>query len=170
MEVTAFKLKHTRDILSWIKTEVDMVQWAGPVFSWPMTQKQFISHIKAGKAAPPTLYPFVLLHQNSVVGYCKLSNHNRNSNSATLSRVAVSPNHRNHGMATFMISNVINFGFNNLCLNRISLSVFDFNEAAIRCYEKIGFCLEGTLRKSAKAVDSYWNCHMMSILRSEWIC
>jgi hypothetical protein len=28
--------------------------------------------------------------------------------------------------------------------------------------------MEKTLRESAKVGDSYWNCHIMSILRREW--
>jgi RimJ/RimL family protein N-acetyltransferase len=27
---------------------------------------------------------------------------------------------------------------------------------------------EGTLRQFVKVDDSYWNCHLMSILRTEW--
>jgi RimJ/RimL family protein N-acetyltransferase len=168
MELVPFKLKYIRDILSWIKTEADMVQWAGPIFSWPITQKQFREHIKTGKTQPPTLYPFVLINRNRVVGYGELSRYCRNTNQATLSRVIVSPKNRNQGMATFMINEILRFGFNRLNLNRIGLGVFDFNETAIRCYSKAGFILEGTLRESAKVGDAYWNCHLMSILRKEW--
>ena len=168
MEIIPFKLKHMRDILSWIKTEADMVQWAGPIFTWPMTQKQFREHIRAGKTPPPTLYPFVLDDRNRVVGYCELSGHQRNSNQATLSRVLIAPKRRNRGMATFMINEVLRFGFDQIDLHRIGLGVFDFNQAAIKCYKNAGFRLEGTLRESAKVGDSYWNCHLMSILRKEW--
>ncbi|MCP4608004.1 MAG: GNAT family N-acetyltransferase [Planctomycetes bacterium] len=170
IKVIPFKLKYIRDILAWIKTEPDMVQWAGPAFTWPMTQKQFRKHIQAGKKPPLTLYPFALINHNSVVGYCELSRHCRNSNQAMLSRVLIMPKIRNHGMATFLINEVLCFGFKHLNLNRIGLGVFDFNEAAIRCYSKTGFSLEGTLRESAKVGDSYWNCHLMSILRKEWKC
>jgi len=170
MEVTPFKLRCIRDILSWIKTEADMVQWAGPIFTWPMTQKQFREHIGAGRTKPPTLYPFVLTNHNRIIGYCELSGHCRNSNQAMLSRVLIAPKHRDQGMATFMINEVLRFGFYHIGLNRISLGVFDFNEAAIRCYDNTGFSPEGTLRESAKVGDSYWNCHLMSVLRKEWKC
>jgi RimJ/RimL family protein N-acetyltransferase len=145
-----------------------MVQWAGPIFSWPITQKQFREHIKTGKTRPATLYPFVLINRNRVVGYCELSRYCRNTNQATLSRFIVSPKNHNQGMATFMINEILRFGFNRLNLNRIGLGVFDFNETAIGCYSKAGFILEGTLRESAKVGDAYWNCHLMSILRKEW--
>jgi RimJ/RimL family protein N-acetyltransferase len=168
MKLIPFKLSHTHEVLSWIKTEAEMVQWAGPIFTWPMAQKQFREHIGAGITPPPSLYPFVLTESNRIAGYCELSGHNRNSNQATLSRVIIAPKHRNRGMATFMTNEVLRFGFEQLGLHRIGLGVFDFNEPAITCYKNAGFRLEGTLRESAKVGDSYWNCHLMSILRREW--
>ena len=170
MEFIPFKLKYIRDVLSCIKTEADMVQWAGPIFTWPMTQKQFREHIQAGKRVPVTLYPFVLIKGSRIIGYCELSRHCRNSNQAMLSRVLIMPRNRNHGMASNMIEEVLSFGFKTLNLNRIGLGVFDFNKPAIHCYKKAGFALEGTLRESAKVGDSYWNCQLMSILRNEWKC
>jgi len=67
-----------------------------------------------------------------------------------------------------MIARVLRFGFCELGLNRIALGVFDFNKSAIKCYKNMGFKLEGTLRQTSKVGDSFWNCHMMSILRKEW--
>lgn len=168
MELVPVRLKYIRDVLSWIKTEADMVQWAGHVFTWPLTKKQFREHLKESKVQPPSLYPFILSDRKRVVGYCELSQYRRNFNSAMLSRVIVSPKRRNKGLGTFMVNEVLRFGFTDLGLNRIGLGVFDFNEAAIRCYTKAGFVFEGTLRQSAKIGSSYWNCCLMSVLRKEW--
>lgn len=67
-----------------------------------------------------------------------------------------------------MIKEMLRMGFYKMSLNRISLGTFDFNTAAIKCYQKTGFKPEGTLRQSIKAGKSYWNCRIMSILKSEW--
>jgi RimJ/RimL family protein N-acetyltransferase len=168
MEVLPFKLKYMSDILSWVKTEAEMVQWAGHAFVWPMTQRQFREHLKGSKTLFPSLYSFVLSNRGRVAGYCELSHHQRNSKSAMLSRVIVAPRHRGKGYGTLMIREVLQCGFADLGLNRIGLGVFDFNEAAIKCYQRAGFVREGTLRQSAKVGDSYWNCHLMSILQKEW--
>jgi len=168
VELVPFKQKYVRDVLDGIKTEADMVQWAGPVFTWPMTQKQFRQHLQAAKQEPITLYPFALVRDNRILGYSELSRYCRNSRQATLSRVLVLPRYRSRGLAAYMIEQVLSFGFETLNLNRIGLGVFDFNRPAIRCYKKLGFTLEGTLRESAKVGDSYWNCDLMSILRNEW--
>lgn len=43
---------------------------------------------------------------------------------------------------------VIAYGFEELGLHRIELTVFSFNERARRAYEKVGFVLEGTQREN----------------------
>ena len=168
METIPLKSEHIPDIVSWIESESDMVQWAGSVFTWPLTQKQFKEHLEKGKKQPQTLYPFVLVKDDRVMGYCELSDFHRHTNKANLTRVIISPADRNKGIATVMIKEVLNFGFETLDLNRVALGVFDFNKAAIKCYEKIGFSLEGTMRESARVGNTYWNCHLMSILKREW--
>ena len=145
-----------------------MVQWAGPAFKWPMTQKQFREQLRAAKGKAATLFPFGLYRGDILIGYCELARYDRKSQSVHLSRVIISPKHRNKGFAQIMIDHVLKLGFEELGLNRIMLGVFDFNKPAVKCYKKMGFKLEGTLRQTTKVGDSFWNCHMMSILRKEW--
>jgi RimJ/RimL family protein N-acetyltransferase len=52
---------------------------------------------------------------------------------------------RNKGLGQFMLMKLLEFGFNEIGLNRIGLGVFDFNKPAINCYKNAGFALEGTL-------------------------
>ena len=75
---------------------------------------------------------------------------------------------RGSGIGQQMIKAILKIGFEELGLHRISLGVFDFNEAAIRCYEKAGFTREGLLRDVRKPKDTYWNLIEMSILEDEW--
>jgi RimJ/RimL family protein N-acetyltransferase len=168
MKLEPFRQKYIREIISWIKTEQDMIQWAGSVFSWPLAQRQIREHLKAAGQELPTLYPFALHNRGKIVGYCEISDLKRRYNSAMLSRVLISPRRRGRGLGEFMINEALRIGFNQLGLNRIGLGVFDFNVPAIRCYVKAGFIYEGTMRQSAKAGDEYWNCHIMSVLQTEW--
>lgn len=169
MEFVRFKRKNICDVLSWVKNEAQMVQWAGPTYSWPLTQKQFRSHLEAARIEVPTLYPFGLYHRSRIIGYCELWGYNHRFNSATASRVIISPRRRNKGLGQFMLRKLLEFGFDELGLNRIGLGVFDFNKPAIKCYKKMGFVPEGTLRQSSKVGESYWNCRLMSILQKEWL-
>jgi RimJ/RimL family protein N-acetyltransferase len=67
-----------------------------------------------------------------------------------------------------MIKEVCRIGFEEFRLHRISLGVYDFNTAAIRCYEKSGFVKEGVFRDILKYNDTYWSLVEMSMLEDEW--
>lgn len=168
MELIRFRRKNIRDVLSWVSNEAEVVQWAGPLFSWPLTQVHFRKHLEASNSEPPTLYPFGLYHRSKIIGYCELSNHNRRCDSALASRVIISPRRRNKGCCQFMLMKLLEFGFDEIGLNKVGLGVFDFNKPAIKCYKNAHFVHEGTLRQSTKVNGSFWNCHLMGILQKEW--
>lgn len=59
--------------------------------------------------------------------------------------------------------------FERIGLHRVGLTVFSFNERAIRSYEKAGFRVEGRLRDAIARDDRYWDEVQMGILRDEWL-
>jgi len=62
----------------------------------------------------------------------------------------------------------LHIGFDDLGLHRIDLGVYDFNTAAIRCYELEGFVKEGHLRQARRVGDEIWSLDLMGILEGEW--
>ena len=56
----------------------------------------------------------------------------------------------NQGTMTEAVKKICNFGFNKFHLIRITAHVFSFNTGSSRVLEKVGFQLEGTLRKHYK--------------------
>ncbi len=59
--------------------------------------------------------------------------------------------------------------FERIGLHRVGLTVFAFNERAIRSYEKAGFRVEGRLREAIARDDRHWDEIQMGILRDEWL-
>lgn len=59
--------------------------------------------------------------------------------------------------------------FERIGLHRVGLTVFSFNERAIRSYEKAGFRVEGRAREAIARDDRYWDEVQMGILRHEWL-
>jgi RimJ/RimL family protein N-acetyltransferase len=72
------------------------------------------------------------------------------------------------GYGTEAMRLMVNYGFDNLNLNRIYLRVFETNPRAIRCYEKAGFRHEGRQRQAHFLDGKYIDVLMMSILKNEW--
>jgi len=60
------------------------------------------------------------------------------------------------------------YGFFRLNLRRIDLGVFAEHEAAVRCYEKIGFKVEGRFREELFQGGEYKDRLWMGLLRSEY--
>jgi RimJ/RimL family protein N-acetyltransferase len=60
------------------------------------------------------------------------------------------------------------YGFQILNLNRIGLSVYEYNERGRRCYEKIGFQLEGRRREGRYWNGRHWDILEMGLLAKEW--
>jgi RimJ/RimL family protein N-acetyltransferase len=67
-----------------------------------------------------------------------------------------------------MIKAILPIGFDILKMHRISLGVYSYNKAAIRCYEKSGFTTEGIMRDVKLFNDEYWSLVEMSILEDEY--
>jgi ribosomal-protein-alanine N-acetyltransferase len=62
----------------------------------------------------------------------------------------------------------VEYGFGRLNLRRIDLGVFANHEAAVRCYEKAGFKVEGRMRESLFKHGEYCDRLWMAVLRSEY--
>ncbi|HYX11472.1 MAG TPA: GNAT family protein [Candidatus Acidoferrum sp.] len=58
--------------------------------------------------------------------------------------------------------------FDTLGLHRVGLTVFAFNERAIRSYRKVGFLVEGHAREAIWRDGRFWDEVAMSILEPEW--
>ena len=63
---------------------------------------------------------------------------------------------------------VIEYGFKQLNLHRIKLTVLATNVRAVKFYEKIGFRKEGTLRHEQYRDNHYVDVLMMGMLENEW--
>lgn len=63
---------------------------------------------------------------------------------------------------------MVEYGFGRLNLRRIDLGVFADHDAAVCCYEKVGFKVEGRMRESLYREGKYVDRLGMALLRSEY--
>ncbi len=102
------------------------------------------------------------------IGVITLTNISETHSSAGLSVILGSPEDRDKGYGREAIGLLLRHGFEDLGLNRIALSVFEFNDAAIATYEKLGFSEEGRFRQAIKRGDTYFDAILMSLVKPEW--
>ena len=104
---------------------------------------------------------------NELIGTCQLHSINAIHRKAELQiRLELKNSSKGYGKEALKI--LIDYGFNDLNLNKIYLNVFETNSRAISLYEKIGFQKEGILRKDIFLNGKYINVYVMSILSEEW--
>ncbi|KMY54523.1 hypothetical protein AC623_11860 [Bacillus sp. FJAT-27231] len=161
-----------RDIDGLIK-EIDspqlMMQWSGRAYSYPLTKEQLERYLEMEQKKGSYIYKAVDPLSNETVGHIALREIDHVHELGRISYVLVYKKYRGKGMAKQMFHQVLPFAFDELQLNRVSLGVFDFNKAAITCYERLGFKREGIHRQVCKLNDSeYWNNVEMALLREEW--
>lgn len=63
---------------------------------------------------------------------------------------------------------LLRFGFWEINLHRIQLTVFDYNKRAIAAYEKLGFVKEGTYREFLQRDGQRYDMLLYGLLRREW--
>jgi RimJ/RimL family protein N-acetyltransferase len=73
-----------------------------------------------------------------------------------------------HGYGSEATALMVDHAFDSLGLHRVALTVFAFNERAIRSYLKVGFVIEGTAREAIWRDGRWWDEIHMSVLEPEW--
>jgi len=154
-------------LLGWIDSPEALVQWAGPFFHFPLDAQQLETYRASGEGAAPIRRIYTAcVAAGEPVGHIELNEIDEHS--ARLCRVMIDRRRRGQGLGQAMVRRALQVGFDDLHLHRIDLGVFDFNTAAIRCYEAEGFAREGHLREVRRVGGAFWSLGLMAILEDEW--
>jgi RimJ/RimL family protein N-acetyltransferase len=167
-----FTEKDFKQLIRWINNERLLLNWTGSMFSYPLTEEKLEWYIRDTNnmdTSDALVYKAVDTDTGEAVGHISIGNISRKNSAARISRVLVGNTcERGKGVCQAMIQAALRIGFEELHLHRISLGVYAFNHAAIRCYERCGFIKEGTSRDVFKYRNEYWSLVEMSILEDEW--
>jgi RimJ/RimL family protein N-acetyltransferase len=98
------------------------------------------------------------------VGNVNLTNISFVNRSAEYSIFIGDPVYRGQGVGFIASSKTIEHGIENLGLQRIWLTVLSTNTPAIKMYEKLGFELEGTLRRALYKEGEFRDLMLMSLI------
>jgi RimJ/RimL family protein N-acetyltransferase len=157
-------------LIAWSPSPEFLLQWAGPLFTFPLDRAQLEKYLAACQQEPPVTLAFRAMNEanGEVIGHAELSGIDRRNRSARLSRVLVGPEElRGQGFGQQVVEASLKVAFETLKLHRVDLFVFDFNRAAIGCYARVGFKHEGILRDARRHEEGYWSVFVMSILEHE---
>ncbi|MEW5724811.1 MAG: GNAT family protein [Thermodesulfobacteriota bacterium] len=171
LELRPFTRADMDRLIGWLPEPRLLHQWTGPTFSHPLDKEQLTRHLAEAGGLRPTLLVYKAVEKSTgrTIGHGEIAVIDHQNRSATLARILVGPlDLRGCGLGGQIVRRLLWIAFSELNLHRVDLRVFDFNQAAILCYEKAGFRREGLMRDLRRFGDEYWSVCLMSILEDEW--
>jgi len=117
---------------------------------------------------PTTVFGIELIKEKKLIGITILKNITLIHRKAEFAIFIGDKDERGKGYSTLAMMKTLDFGFNQLGLNRIYLNVLKNNKSAIKLYEKIGLSKEGEIRKSIFKDGQFYDECIMSILNKEY--
>jgi RimJ/RimL family protein N-acetyltransferase len=105
---------------------------------------------------------------NRLIGSCAFSQLDGDNGSALFHITIGERDAWGHGYGGEATRLMVDHAFAGLGLHRVALSVFAFNERAIRAYERVGFVHEGRSREAIWRDGRWWDELHMSVLEPEW--
>jgi RimJ/RimL family protein N-acetyltransferase len=103
-----------------------------------------------------------------LIGTCALSQLDADNGSALFHITIGEKDAWGRGYGTEATRLMIDHAFTGMGLHRVGLTVFAFNDRAIRSYRRVGFVVEGRAREAIWRDGRWWDEISMSILDSDW--
>ncbi len=136
----------------------------------PMTKDEVERFFEARLISPDSVaYAIHIAATDRLIGLTTFSSLDADNGSALFHITIGERDGWGQGYGTESAELMLAHAFERLGLHRVALSVFSFNERAIRSYQKAGFHIEGRLREAIMRDGRYWDEIQMGALREEWL-
>ncbi len=130
----------------WINN-VDLSRENG--FCRPVDSMNFESwYANIGKDQSKVFFAIRTLKNQRLVGYVAINDIHAVFRSAEVGVIVGEVRDRGQGYGTEALKLAMQYCWNDLNLVRLNINVYGPNKAAVRCYEKAGFVVEGTMRSA----------------------
>jgi RimJ/RimL family protein N-acetyltransferase len=141
------------------------------IFLRPHTRENtesFLESVLTNESSDKILFVVADRETEAYLGQIDLRVGEPSSRVAELGLVIADPEQRGRGVGKEAVSLLLDYAFNRMNLHKVELSVYSFNVAGYRCYEKCGFREEGRMRENVFRDGSYYDTIRMGILRREF--
>lgn len=148
--------------------DAELAHYAGFKRSFSRAEAdQFLQHL-ATAGDENVNFTICRLGSDELIGTCGLREIDRRNGSAEVSIFLLDRATWGQGLGTDAMRAIVDFGFGELRLERIWLRVFDYNQRAVRSYEKTGFVREVHLRHDRFHRGVHHDVELMAIIRPDW--
>jgi RimJ/RimL family protein N-acetyltransferase len=121
----------------------------------------------AAAGADPARVVFAIRRKSDMrlLGFVQIVDINAAHRTASLGILIGAANDRGQGFGQEAIRLAVDFGWQDLNLQRLTLFVFGDNPQAARAYQNVGFEIEGTMRRAAYVDGRFQDITVMGMLR-----
>lgn len=127
------------------------------------SEKEFLISVKKEK-----MFAVRLLENDNLLGNIGFNSVDLLNRTATMGIMLGNSNYQRKGYGIEAVKLILDYGFSFLNLRNISLSVFEYNEAAYNLYKKAGFKEVGRLRKAVEIMGKTYDVIIMDMLKEEF--
>lgn len=148
---------------SWIRSAEELLQFAGPYFSFPLTDYQLEKYIQDPKR---NTFKIIDTATKEIIGHCELS---FERDIPRLCRILIAKSsERNKGYGRSTVNELLKLLFTEGNYEIADLNVYDWNHNAIRCYEAVGFRINENIISEVTIGNETWKSLNMNISKSDW--
>ncbi|ADY54340.1 GCN5-related N-acetyltransferase [Pseudopedobacter saltans DSM 12145] len=161
IKLSPFEITDFEQLASWAETEEILMQFAGPAYQFPLTKEQVQDSLAE---ADRLLFKVVDQASGNTIGHAQILN---KEHSFSLGRIIIGDKlYRGKGIGQILVRQLLEYGFMNLDQEIAELNVFDWNVAAVKCYEKIGFKINPDVSYQREVKGEIWTAVNMKISRA----
>ena len=150
-------------LIGWIDTKRELVQFAGDLFTYPLSEDQLHAYLSQEKLVAKKI---IHIESGEVIGHCELNFLNEYPR---LSRILIgNKQNRGLGYGAKIIRLMIDAIQKEIPSKQVELLVFGYNTNAIKLYEKEGFVIQEkqTLQFQYTEDESWTNYYMTKQLNN----
>ena len=173
LKLRPFKNCDAKKIVSWCKDEKSFRQWCSDRFeNFPISEDDIIKKYVENNGDCPeedNFFPMTAFTSEQIVGHLIMRYTNPQKTVLRFGFVIVDNSFRGKGYGKQMLKLAMDFAFNILKVEKVTLGVFDNNPAAYLCYKSVGF-KETHLEKQIQLdiLNEKWNIVELEIARDDY--
>ncbi|MDI3547101.1 MAG: hypothetical protein PWR10_753 [Halanaerobiales bacterium] len=154
-------------IRRWVNNP-EIVKYLSDIFLYPQSEKQTRDFLE--RAMSKEWKGFIIADRETgeYIGQVDFVNLDEKNGYGELGIVIGDLDQTSKGLGSEALELFLDFGFNQLRLNRIELVCWSYNKRAQRAYEKVGFKKEGIRRQKYFRDGRYFDEYLYGILKEEW--
>lgn len=139
MELRKYKEEDVQCLLDWLKDERTVALWKADRFVWPVTGEQLRKYYTEFSEDAHGMIVTMVDEDGSPAGHFSFREIDNEKRCAYMGFIVIDPAAKGKGYGKQMVSLGLQYAFDVLQVDTVTLGVYDCNMAARRCYEAVGF-------------------------------